>query len=82
MALREFEKLYEHKHALIFVGGIAAGLIGKHIIESETTKKVAARGMAKVLMAKSEAEEAFQDMKDEAEDINVEAREIKKEKQV
>ena len=81
MAIRELDKIYEHKHALLFVGGIAVGIIGKHILESETTKKVAARGMAKVLMAKSEAEEAFQDMKDEAEDINVEAREIKKEKQ-
>ena len=36
--------------------------------------------MAKVLAVKSEAEEAFQDIKDNAEDIALDAKEAKKEK--
>ena len=66
-------KCIEHKHALIFVGGIATALIGKKILESQKTKEVAARGMAKVLTCKSELEESIQDIKDNAEDIRTDA---------
>ena len=30
------DKTFEHKHALIFVGGIAAAMVGKKILESKT----------------------------------------------
>ena len=30
------DKAFEHKHALIFVGGIAAAVVGKKILESKT----------------------------------------------
>ena len=68
------DKLYEHKHALIFVGGIAAAIVGKKILESQTTKDYAAKGMAKVMTCKSELEESIQDIKDNAEDIHTEAK--------
>ena len=59
--MREYyDKCMEHKHALIFLGGIATAVVGKKIL--------------------GEAEEAFQDIKDNAEDIALDAKEAKKEK--
>ncbi|WP_461462877.1 DUF6110 family protein [Methanobrevibacter sp.] len=67
------DRCMEHKHALIFVGGIATALIGKKILESKQTKDLAAQAMAKVLTCKSELEESIQDIKDNAEDIHTDA---------
>nr|WP_292876344.1 DUF6110 family protein [Methanobrevibacter sp.] len=70
----------KHKHALIFAGGIATALIGKKILESDVVKDSCTKGMAAVLSAKKDAEECFQDMRDNAEDIVVDANaEVKKE---
>ena len=74
------DKCMEHKQALIFLGGIATATVGKKILESETTKKACTNAMAKVLAMKSEAEETFQDIKDNAEDIALDAKEANKEK--
>jgi hypothetical protein len=65
----------EHKHALIFAAGIATALVGKKILESKTVKDAATKGMAQVMSAKKDAEECFQDMKENAEDIVVDAHE-------
>ena len=46
------DKLMEHKHALIFVGGIAAAIAGKKILESKAVKEGCTKGMAAVLAAK------------------------------
>jgi hypothetical protein len=73
------DKMIEHKHALLFVGGIATAIVGKKVLESKTTKDYAARGMAKVLTCKSELEESIQDIKDNAEDIHSDAKAAKKE---
>ena len=51
------DKVMEHKHALIFVGGIAAAIAGKKILESKTVKEGCTKGMAAVLAAKKDAEE-------------------------
>lgn len=59
----------EHKHALLFVGGIATAVVGAKILKSQTTKDLATKGMAGVISAKKDAEETFQDMKENAEDI-------------
>ena len=72
------DKMIEHKHALIFVGGIATAIVGKKILESQTTKDYAAKGMAKVLTCKSDLEESIQDIKDNAEDIHTDAKAAKK----
>lgn len=72
--------IMKHKHALIFAGGIATALIGKKILESDAVKDATTKGMAAVLSAKKDAEEAFQDMRENAEDIVVDANsEVKKE---
>jgi len=59
----------EHKHALIFAAGIATAIVGKKILESKVVKDAATQGMATVMSAKKDAEECFQDMKENAEDI-------------
>ena len=69
------EKVLRHKHALIFAGGIATAIIGKKLLESQTVKDSCTKGMAAVLSAKKDAEECFQDMKENAEDIVVDANE-------
>lgn len=75
-----FNKCVEHKHALIFAAGIATAIVGKKVLESKTVKDAATKGMAQVMSAKKDAEECFQDMKENAEDIVVEAhKENKKE---
>lgn len=74
------DTVMKHKHALIFAGGIATAIIGKKILESKTVKDSCTKGMAAVMAAKKDAEECFQDMKENAEDIVVDANaEVKKE---
>ena len=74
------ERVLKHKHALIFAGGIATAIIGKKILESDIVKEACTNGMATVLSAKKDAEECFQDMRENAEDIVVDANaEVKKE---
>ncbi len=74
------DKALRHKHALIFAGGIATAIIGKKLLESKTVKESCTKGMAAVLSAKRDAEECFQDMRENAEDIVVDAiSDVKKE---
>lgn len=70
-----FDKCYEHKHALIFAAGIATAIVGKKIIESKTVKDAATQGMASVMSVRKDAEECFQDMKENAEEIVLDAHE-------
>lgn len=70
-----FDKCVEHKHALIFVAGIATAVVGKKIIESKTVKDAATQGMASVMSVRKDAEECFQDMKENAEEIVLDAHE-------
>lgn len=76
--LRYFDRVLEHKHALIFAGGIATAIVGKKILESDAVKDACTKGMASVMSMKRDAEECFQDMKDNAEDIVVDASEVSK----
>lgn len=63
----------EHKHALIFAAGIATALVGKKVLESKTVKDATTRGMAQVMAIKKDAEETFQDMRENAEEIMIDA---------
>ncbi|WP_458453742.1 hypothetical protein [Methanobrevibacter sp.] len=70
----------EHKHALIFAAGIATTLIGAKVVKSQAFKDTATKGMATIMAVKKDAEECFQDMKENAEDIVVDSNaEVKKE---
>lgn len=68
-----FDKCVEHKHALIFAAGIATAIVGKKALESKAVKDAATQGMASVMSIRKDAEECFQDMKENAEDIVVDA---------
>lgn len=72
------DKCYEHKHALIFAAGIATAIVGKKILESKTVKNAATQGMATVMVAKRDVEETFQDMREDAEEIVIDAHETDK----
>lgn len=76
-----FEEIMEHDHALAFVGGIAAAYVAKKVISSESTKNACTNVVSKVITAKKEAEEQLQNIKDNAEDISVDA-EVKDKKAV
>ncbi|WP_405267068.1 hypothetical protein [Methanobrevibacter sp.] len=64
-----FDKCVEHKHALLFAAGIATAIVGKKVLESKTVKDAATKGMADVMAIRKDAEECFEDMKQNAEDI-------------
>ena len=64
-----FDKCYEHKHALIFAAGIATAVVGKKVLESKVVKDAATQGMAGIMSIRKDAEETFQDMRENAEDI-------------
>jgi hypothetical protein len=70
-----FKKCVEHKHALIFAAGIATAIVGKKVLESKVVKDAATQGMANVMSIKQDAEETFQDMRENAEEIVIDAHE-------
>ena len=72
------EKCVEHKHTLIFAAGIATAIVGKKILESKTVKDTATQGMAHVMSIRRDAEESFQDMRENAEEIVIDAHETDK----
>ena len=63
----------EHKHVLIFAAGIATAVVGKKDLESKIVKDATTRGMAQVMAIKKDAEETFQDMRENAEEIMIDA---------
>lgn len=76
---KEFlDKCVEHKSALIFAAGVATAVVGAKVLKSKTFKDTTAKGMATVMSVKRDAEECFQDMKETAEDIIVDANEDNK----
>lgn len=64
-----FDRCMEHKHVLLFAAGIATAVVGKKVLESKTVKDAATKGMAQVMTVRKDAEECFQDIKENAEDI-------------
>ena len=73
------DRVMRHKHALIFAGGVATAIVGMKLLQSKAVKDSCTKGMATVLSAKKDAEECFQDMREDAEDMIVDANaEVKK----
>lgn len=69
------DKCAEHKHALIFAAGIATAIVGKKVLESKTVKDAATQGVAGVMSIRKDAEETFQDIRENAEEIVIDAHE-------
>ena len=57
----------EHKVALAFVGGVAAAIIGKKVLESKVVKEATTNCVAGALAVKQDAEDRIEEIKVNAE---------------
>lgn len=70
MVLKEnYDRVLRHKHALLFVGGIAAAVVGKKIIESDIVKEATTNAVASVMAVKKDAEDLAEEIRQDAEAI-------------
>lgn len=76
---KNLEKVMKQKELLLFAGGAVSAIAVKKIIESDAAKKFCTNTVAKVMEIQNNAEEAFQNMKDDAEEIRTESKEKTKE---
>ena len=68
-------KCFKNEKLWYAVGGAVALVIGKKIITAKKTRELAVSGLAKSMKLQNDAKAAFQNMKDEAQDICCDARE-------
>ncbi len=64
----------KNEKVLCFVGGVLAATYGVKAVKSEKTRKVCVSGLAKCIKLQNDAQEAFKNMKEEAEDICYDAK--------
>lgn len=72
--MRNCWECFKSKHFLWFAAGAASVLAGKSIIKSESARKACVKTMAKAIKLQNDAQEAFQNMKEDAEDLCYDAR--------
>ena len=68
-------KCFKNQKLWCAVGGAAAVIVGKKIVKAKKTREIAVTGLAKGMKLQSDAKAAFQNMKDEAQDLCYEAKE-------
>lgn len=68
-------KIFKNEKLWCAVAGAAGAIIGGKILKSKKTRELAVSGLAKSMKLSHDAKAAFQDMKDEAEDLCYEAKE-------
>ena len=66
--------IFKNQKFWCVVAGAAGVIAGEKIIKSKKARQVAVNGLAKGMKLKYDAEEAFQNIKDEAEDVCFNAR--------
>lgn len=64
----------KNEKVVCFIGGLAAATYGVKVLKSDKTRKACVKGLAKCMKLQKDAQEAFQNMKDEAEDICCDAK--------
>ena len=64
----------KNEKLLCFAGGVLAATYGVKAIKSEKTRNVCVKGLAKCIKLQNDAQEAFKNMKDQAEDICYDAK--------
>ncbi len=64
----------KNEKVLCFVGGVLAATYGVKAVKSEKTRKACVSGLAKCIKLQNDAQEAFKNMKEEAEDICYDAK--------
>lgn len=57
-----------------FVGGIATVVLGKKFVKCEASRKAAVKAMAKAMKLQSDAQELFENMKEDAQDLCYDAK--------
>ena len=62
-------KIIMSKKALCFIGGIATATVGKQLLKSKTTRELCVKGVAYGMRLQKDAQETFQNIKEEAADI-------------
>ena len=66
-------KYLKSAKVICFISGIAAALVGVKMVKSKAVRKACVATMAKGMKLQKDAQEAFQNMKEEAEDLCFEA---------
>lgn len=72
----KFLDCLKNEKLLCFVGGVAAATYGVKVLKSDKTRKVCVTGLAKCMRLKNDAQAALQNMKEEAEDICYDAKQV------
>ena len=67
-------KCFKNEKLWCVVGGAVAMVIGKKIVTAKKTRQLAVSGLAKGMKLQNDAKAAFQNMKDEAQDICCDAK--------
>ncbi len=65
---------FKNEKVLCALGGAVAVIVGNAVLKSKKTRQLAVSGLAKGMKLQSDAKEAFQNMKDEAQDICCDAK--------
>lgn len=72
--------IFKNEKAMIFLGGVAAGTLGLKALKSKTAKKLYVTTLANGMKIQQDAQQLFETMKEDAEDLCFEARkEVSKE---
>ena len=69
----KFEWIEKNAKIVCFAAGAVAAIAGSKILKSDKTRQACVTGLAKGMKLKKDAEEAFKNMKEDAEDICREA---------
>lgn len=69
------KNILKNEKALLFVGGVLTGTLGLKALKSKTAKKLCVNTLANGMKMQQEAQNLFQTMKEDAEDMCYEARE-------
>ena len=72
----KFSEFITDKKTLSFLGGVLAATCGVKALKSDKTRKMCVNGLAKCIKLTNEAQETFKNMKEEAEDICYDAKQV------
>jgi hypothetical protein len=67
-------EIIKNEKVLCFAGGVLAATCGVKALKSDKTRKACVSGLAKCMKLQKDAQEAIQNVKDEAEDICFDAK--------
>ena len=59
----------KNEKVLCFIGGVATATYGVKLLKSDKTRRVCVNGLAKCMKLQKDAQTAFQNVKEEAQDV-------------